>query len=242
MKCLCAFPLLLLILCGATLAPAQSTDATLSGVAVDPSGKVVQGAEIEILNEATGVHYSSKTNDDGIYSVTILPPGEYRVQVTKIGFKTLIKPGIVLNVQSAVALNFTLPLGAASESITVEAGTSAINTTDGSVSTVIDRDFVENMPLNERSFQDLLTLAPGVAQVANPSGIAGLGGDVVVNGQRTEANYFTVDGVSANTGYGRLTGTVSLHELGSHISETPDRHTTRYFVPAAACSTTSAAP
>src|SRR5580658_3235398 len=196
LKCLCFFPLLLLILCGATLALAQSTDATISGVVVDPSGKVIPGAGIEIVNDATGVHYSSTTNGAGIYTVTILPPGEYRVQVSKIGFKTLIKPGVTLNVQSAVALNFTLPLGATSESVTVEAGASAMNTTDGSVSTVIDRDFVENMPLNGRSFQDLLTLAPGVAQVANPSGIAGLGGDIVVNGQRTEANYFTVDGVS----------------------------------------------
>ena len=205
MKCLCAFPLLLLVLCGATLALAQSTDATISGVVVDPAGKVIPDAKIEIANDDTGVHYSSETNGTGIYTVTILPPGEYRIQVSKIGFKTLIKPGITLNVQSAVAINFTLPLGATSESVTVEAGASEINTTDGSVSTVIDRDFVENMPLNGRSFQSLMTLAPGVSQVPPPSTLAagnnvGLNGEIVVNGQRSESNYFTVDGVSANTG------------------------------------------
>jgi hypothetical protein len=99
---------------------------------------------------------SSRTNGTGIYPVTVLPPGQYIVQVSKIGFKTLIKPDIVLNVQSALALNFTLPIGAASESVTVDAGASSINTTDASVSTVIDRQFVENIPLNGRSFQDLI--------------------------------------------------------------------------------------
>lgn len=203
MKYLSAFHLMLLILCASVLASAQSTDATISGVVVDPTGKVIPDAAIEIVNDATGVHYSSTTNGAGIYEVTILPPGEYRVQISKVGFKTLIKPGVVLNVQSAVALNFTLPIGATSESVTVEGGASAINTTDGSVSTVIDRDFVENMPLNGRSFQDLLTLAPGVSQVPNSGGVGqgvGFSGDIVVNGQRTEANYYTVDGVSANTG------------------------------------------
>jgi len=187
------------------MALAQSTDATISGVVVDPTGKVIPGAGIEIVNDATGVHFSSETNGAGIYSVTILPPGEYRVQVSRAGFKTLIKPGIVLNVQSAIALNFTLPLGATSETITVEAGASAINTTDGSVSTVIDQAFVANMPLNGRSFQDLLTLSPGISQIpvnlfGGSLGGVGYSGEIVVNGQRTEANYFTVDGVSANTG------------------------------------------
>lgn len=203
MKYISALCLLLLMLCVTTVAVAQSTNATISGVVVDPSGKVVPDAAIEILNEATGLHYSGRTNDSGIYTVTILPPGQYRMQVSKIGFKTLIKPGIVLNVQSAVAVNFTLPLGATSESITVEAGASTINTVDGSVSTVIDRNFVENMPLNGRSFQDLLTLSPGVSQVANSAGVGhgvGYSGDIVVNGQRAEANYYTVDGMSANTG------------------------------------------
>jgi hypothetical protein len=205
LKCLCVFPLLLLILCGATLALAQSSDATISGVVVDPAGKVIPDAAIEIVNDATGVHYSSTTNGAGIYEITILPPGQYRVQISKIGFKTLIKPGVVLNVQSAVALNFTLPIGATSESVTVEGGASEINTTDGSVSTVIDRNFVENMPLNGRSFQSLMTLAPGVAQAPPPSSLGtghnvGQNGEIVVNGQRTESNYFTVDGVSANTG------------------------------------------
>lgn len=194
---------LMLMICTSRVGVAQSTDATISGIVADPSGKAIPDAEIEILNEGTNARYGARTNNLGIYTVSILPPGQYRIQVSKAGFKTLIKPGILLYVQSAVVINFALPVGAVSESITIEAGASEINTTDGSVSTVIDRNFVEIMPLNGRSFQDLLTLSPGVSQVANSAGVGygvGYSSDIVVNGQRTEANYYTVDGVSANTG------------------------------------------
>jgi hypothetical protein len=206
LKYLSALPLLL-ILCTTMSANAQSTDATISGVVVDSSGKVIPNADIEILNEGTGVHYSDKTNGAGIYTVSILPPGQYRVQVSKIAFKTIIKPGIILNVQGALALNFTLPVGAASETVTVSAGASVINTTDASVSTVIDRQFVENIPLNGRSFQDLISMTPGVVtQSPQVSGSIGQNGDFSVNGQRTESNYYTVDGVSANLATGNGNG------------------------------------
>jgi hypothetical protein len=83
----------------------------MSGVVVDAAGRAIPDAVIEILNDATDVHYSRKTDEMGIYTVPALPPGQYRVQVSKVGFKTLIKPDVVLNVQSAVSLNFTLPVG-----------------------------------------------------------------------------------------------------------------------------------
>ncbi len=220
MKCL---PVLvsLLFLCVTVCADAQSTDATISGQVLDPSGKVIPDAEIEILNESTGVLYSGKTNGTGIYAVSILPPGQYRVQVSKIGFKTLIKPDVVLNVQSAVALNFTLPIGATSESVTIDAGASRINTSDASVSTVIDRKFVENIPLNGRSFQDLISMTPGVVTQSSQAGGSIQGqGDFSVNGQRTESNYYTVDGVSANVGAGYPSGYAQAANTGSIATST----------------------
>jgi hypothetical protein len=213
LKYLSVLPLLLLILCAAISARAQSTDATISGVVVDSAGKDIQDARIEIVNDATGVHYSSETNGTGIYTVTILPPGEYRIQVSKVGFKTIIKPDIVLNVQSALALNFTLPVGATSESVTVEAGSTPINTTDASVSTVIDRNFVANIPLNGRSFQTLIELTPGV--IVTPSNIYDAG-QFSINGQRAASNYWTVDGVSANVGI----GTTGVGNPGNGLSGT----------------------
>jgi hypothetical protein len=134
---------------------AQSTNATISGGVTDSTGNFIQNADVEIQDDATGIVYSSRTNSVGMYVVPILPPGHYHVQVSKQGFKTIIKADVILNVQSAVALNFTLPVGAASESVTVDSGAPELNTTDASVSTVVDRKFVENAPLNGRSFQDL---------------------------------------------------------------------------------------
>ncbi len=180
---------------------AQSPNGTISGFVLDPSGAVIAGAEITIMNDETRVQYFSKTNNDGIYVVPNLPPGSYRIQVTKIGFKTLIKPDITLNVQDALAINFTLPVGAASETVTVAGGAPLVSTQSASVSTVVDRKYVENMPLNGRSLQDLILLTAGVV-TNNPQSVAGAGfaGEFSVNGQRTESNYYTVDGVSANVG------------------------------------------
>lgn len=186
---------------------AQSTSAIISGSVTDSTGKFITDASVDIANDATGIIYSTRTNDSGIYFAPVLPPGHYHVQVSRRGFKTIIKPDVILNVQSALALNFTLPVGATSESITIEAGTSRINTTDASVSTVIDRKFVENMPLNGRSFQDLISMTPGVVtQSPQSGGAVGLQGDFSVNGQRTESNYYTVDGVTGNTNAGSGSG------------------------------------
>jgi Carboxypeptidase regulatory-like domain len=140
----------------------QSTSATISGGITDSAGNFIIGASVDIVSDETGVLYSVQTNSAGMYFVPILPPGHYHVQVSKQGFRTIIKSDVVLNVQSAVALNFSLPIGATSESVTVEAGSSLLNTTDASVSTVVDRKFVQNMPLNGRSFQDLISMTPGV--------------------------------------------------------------------------------
>lgn len=177
----------------------QSPNGTISGVVTDPSGAIIAGANILVANEATGVQYPAKTNTGGIYLVTNLPPGTYRLQVAKIGFKTLIKPDIVLHVEDALAINFTLPIGAASETVTVQGGAPLVNTSSAAVSTVINRNFVESLPLNGRSFNTLLQLTPGV--VIAPS-TYGSPGQYSIAGQRTDANNFTVDGVSANFGVG----------------------------------------
>jgi hypothetical protein len=190
-----------ILLLSSCCVPAQSPNGSIRGVVFDPDAKVIASAEVIVVNDATGVKYVTSTNSEGIYAVENLPPGPYRIQVSKFGFKGIIKPDIVLNVQDVATLNFTLPIGASSVTVTVEGGAPMLNTTNGSVSTVVDRQFVANMPLNGRSFQDLILLTPGVLTISPQSGgYLGQTGEFSVNGQRTESNYYTVDGVSASGG------------------------------------------
>ncbi len=182
---------------------AQTETATLSGRVSDPQGKVVPGAQVEITNVDTGIKTLTKTNDDGLYVVPNLRPGRYRIIVRKDGFKEIVKPDVVLHVQDTVALNFGLEVGSITQSVTVTGGTPLVNTETAAVSTVIDRNFVENLPLNGRSFNTLLQLTPGV--VIAPASVFAAG-QFSIGGQRTDANNFTVDGVSANFGVVAGTG------------------------------------
>ncbi len=178
---------------------AQAPTAVVNGQVRDSSGAAIAGAAVEVFNDATHVRYSTETNDEGIYSLPNLPPGAYHIQVSKQGFKTVVHPDITLNVQDAKAIGFTLPIGPISDTVTVEGGASLIDTESAAVSTVVDRQFAENLPMNGRSFQTLIQLTPGV--VVTPTTNTD-NGQFSVNGQRAASNYWMVDGVSANVGIG----------------------------------------
>jgi hypothetical protein len=168
---------------------AQGSSATINGLVTDPKGRVVPGADVQAVNIGTNVVYPTKTNDTGIYSLPNLPPGPYRIVVRKDGFKEVNMMDLDLHTQDVLEQNFALELGSVSESVTVNGST----TNDSpAVSMTVDREFVENMPLNGQSFQDLIQLAPGA--------VSSQFGDYSIDGQRTDSNIFTVDGVSANLG------------------------------------------
>jgi Carboxypeptidase regulatory-like domain/TonB dependent receptor len=186
---------------------AQTETARVSGQITDASGRNVPKAEVRIVNLATGVASTAASNDAGIYSVAGLIPGRYRITVQKEGFREVIVDGLVVNVQDVIAQNVQLQIGSVSETVTVTADDLHMNTTDASVSTVVDRQFAENLPLNGRSFQSLIYLTPGVVPTASTFADAG---QFSVNGQRGVSNYWMVDGVSANVGIGvSLLGTPS---------------------------------
>ena len=194
-------PPLVCVLLFALSAVGQSPNGNINGLVLDPTNRVIVGAEIIAVNDVTNVQFAARTNTEGVYVLPNLPPGPYRLQVSKVGFKTIIRPDIVLNVQDALSINFTLPIGALLETVTVQGGVPLVNTESAAVSTVVDHKYVENMPLNGRSLQDLILLTPGVVtNTPQLSAEAGTNGEFNVNGQRSEANYYTVDGVSANIG------------------------------------------
>jgi hypothetical protein len=186
---------------------AQSTNASITGRVTDPSKALIAEAKIVAINTPTNFRYDTTTNNSGEYYLTNLPPGLYQLELEKPGFKKLIKPDVTLHVQDTIELNFEMTLGSTSESVTVQAGAPLVNTESGTVSTLIDRTFIDDMPLNGRSFQTLIMLTPGVVVTATAGDDQG---QFSVNGQRADANYFTIDGVSANfgvTGYGILVQT-----------------------------------
>ncbi len=185
--------------------PASAQSASMSGLVMDPSGAAISKSQMTLVNEKTGSTQSTKTNNTGFYSFSFLQPGTYTLSAESEGFKKYEQTHITVSVAQNLAVEVRLQVGGTSQSVTVDGSGAYINTTDASVSTVIDRQFVENIPLNGRSFQSLISLVPGVAIVPSNQNVSGTGsysGEYTVNGQRTESNYFSVDGVSSNTGTG----------------------------------------
>jgi hypothetical protein len=181
-----------------TLASALwAQDAELSGLVKDPSEAVVARAKLRIRNLANGYERTTETNDAGAYSFPSLQPATYEVEIGKQGFQTLVRGNLKLEVGQRARVDFALRVGDLAQSLTVAGGADLINSSDGSVSTVVDRQFIENTPLNGRSFQTLIELTPGIVLTQATDGNPG---QFSVNGQRSNANYLTVDGVSANVG------------------------------------------
>ena len=193
-----ALALLFFVIIGfASTGHAQTETASICGSVTDPTGAVVRGVTVRLIDADRGPQTEVATGNGGFYTFASVRPGHYRMEVEKSGFKLVRLTGITVNVLDNLTQNFRLDLGPVSDSITVEANTVNVNTTDGTVSTVVDRHFADNLPLNGRSFQTLIMLTPGV--VVTAASFADQG-QFSVNGQRADANYFTVDGVSANFG------------------------------------------
>jgi hypothetical protein len=186
----------------------QSISGSLTGHITDPSDALVVEAKVAAISEATNIRYETTSNVTGQYFLTNLPPSSYRIEIEKPGFKKVVKPEVVLHVQDALAMDFQLPVGSVSERVDVQAG-EPLTDTSGTVSTVVDRTFVENLPLNGRSVQTLITLTPGVVPT---TAVFNDQGQFSVNGQRADANYFAVDGVSANFG---VTGFIAMYHGAS---------------------------
>src|SRR5258708_22186821 len=118
---------------------AQSTNAAVGGQITDEQGRVVPGVTVALTNLNTGVTYDARTNGDGFYNAPSLPPGIYRANVTKDGFKSIVKGDIELHVQDQASVNFQLQIGSVNETVTVEAGGPGIKTTEAAGRAGVDR-------------------------------------------------------------------------------------------------------
>jgi hypothetical protein len=193
------YTLCFILLCAGA---ARAQDATLSGSITDTSGAVVPQASVQLRNQATGIALETESNATGAYAFPFVQPGVYDMTVTKTGFETLKRKGITLSTEQTARGDLTLTVGSAAQTVEVNAGVAPVDTTDASVGTVVNHEFVANLPLNGRSFQSLLYMTPGVTLNAGggATGSEGTTGQFVVNGQRADTNYWMIDGVSGNIG------------------------------------------
>jgi hypothetical protein len=176
--------------------PAFAQNGQLTGQITDPQGAAVPNAAVRIVNQATHVERKTKTNESGLFAVPFLVPGTYRIFIEAQGFEPAGSEDLILTVGQVLVFNAGLKIGSSTAQVNVTGESQLINTTDATVSTVIDRQFVANLPMNGRSFQTLIELTPGVVLMPTSADAGGFS----VNGQRTTSNYFTVDGVGANIG------------------------------------------
>jgi hypothetical protein len=184
----------------------QSTRASLTGRITDPQKAVIIGASVTVINTGTGIHYQGLTNEIGEYYVPDLPPGTYRIEVEKLGFKAVIQAGLILHVQDALEVNFEMTLGSASESVTVAGESSPLDTESSTVGTVVEQRKANELPLNGRNVFNLIVLAPSVipqgSSTGTPVGVNPFGwGNYQVSGSFGNQSAEYLDGQPLNIGY-----------------------------------------
>jgi hypothetical protein len=141
---------------------AQAGRGTISGVVTDPAGAVVQGAQVTLVNSATGVTQHSVTNPSGSYTFISLNPGVYKVTATQTGFRSVVRDNVTVNVDQVSLVNITLEVGAVTETVTVTGGTSLIEPSNSTVGTLVPAETIDRVPLLYRNVYDLVQLSAGV--------------------------------------------------------------------------------
>ncbi|HVF43308.1 MAG TPA: carboxypeptidase regulatory-like domain-containing protein [Pyrinomonadaceae bacterium] len=188
---------------GATTAYSQEITGTIVGTVTDPSGAVVKGATVTVADESKDIVVRTvTTNDEGQFSVPLLPVGTYTVTIESAGFKKSAQTGVKLDVNQRRAVDVQLETGSIEEVVTVQADPIAVELTTPTASTLISGDQVRELSINNRNFVQLVTLAPGVTNdladqvyvgTTNPAGQANTV-NISVNGARSSSNTFLIDG------------------------------------------------
>ncbi len=183
-------------------AQAQNITGSIAGVVTDASGAVLSGATVTVTNTDTGVTIRTvKTGSSGEYSAPLLPIGNYSISVSAPGFKTFSQTGVTVNVNDKLTINAALQVGATEERIVVEANPVEVELQSPTASGLVNGTQIRQLSLNNRNYEQLVTLVPGVSSTASSQLYVGafnpLGANVVsfsINGARTSENNWTIDG------------------------------------------------
>lgn len=190
-----------LILMSAGIVSAQRTSGQLTGTVTDPNGAAVIGATVTATQIGTNASREATTNEDGLFTITDLPIGAYRVSVKGTGFKESVSPNVTVNVASVTRQDFNLEIGGVGEVVTIQSSDVQVETQTGAVGEIVSGEQVRELPLNGRSFVQLTQLQPGVAAANNfdskSKGLFG-GVDFSVNGNSAQSNLFLTDGANNN--------------------------------------------
>ena len=189
-----------------TLVSAQGTSGRILGRVSDPSGAVLAGAKVTLVNEATNVSRDANTSENGDYDFVEVPVGSYRVEFDLNGFKKNVRRNVVLDINQVITLNMTMQLGGAQEIVDVTSEAPLVETTSTQLGTVVNDRAITQLPLNQRDTYQFLSLQPGVqSQVGSDLYVGSSStGSVSVNGGRGRANNFSVNGGDANDMFANL--------------------------------------
>jgi hypothetical protein len=192
----------------------------LGGTASDPSGNVLPGVSVSVTNTATGQVRTTATQGDGRYMVPLLPPGSYKVEATRSGFKTATIEQVRVSITETATLNFKMQVGAINEVISVQAEPMQLDTESSTLGHITDQRMVEGLPLVSRNYTQILGLSPGVSGDVTNSAHIGRGdsslssgpGGYSIGGNSTNDNNFQMNGDEVNDlmGENAITGGVPV--------------------------------
>ena len=190
-----------------TCMQAQTTNGLITGVVTDSTAAVLPEVQITVVNQGTGLTRNTATNSSGSYILPQLPPGTYKLTVSKEGFSTVSRDNVIMQVNQSITLDFQMGVGSTAQTVEVTGAPPQLNTTSSTLTDVISHETTVSLPLNGREFTQLTLLTPGAAPQQDGQQSAftvalGAGGiSPSVNGQRGEQNNFTMDGVLNNATY-----------------------------------------
>ncbi|HZQ55574.1 MAG TPA: TonB-dependent receptor [Bryobacteraceae bacterium] len=180
-----------------TITSAQTATGQITGTVRDSSGAVLPNAKVTVTNQGTRVTRDTVSTGSGDYTFTLLPVGTYTVSAEQKGFSKAEQSDIRLNVDQVQRVDLTLSVGATTETVTVQAPAVAVETETSSIGQVVNERQVTQLPLNGRSFLDLLFLGAGAVQTNGEQGSmrAGEGNAISINGSRPTSNNYLLDGM-----------------------------------------------
>jgi Carboxypeptidase regulatory-like domain len=200
------FSFLFVILIGSSVVRADVTG-SIQGVVRDPTQAAIGGAKVTVTNAQTNFRLETTSAADGSYRFLALPPGTYQLTATSAGFREFNATDVVVKVNDQLQVDITLHVGSVSEKVTIEANAVQVQTESTQLGDVVDSKKMLALPLNGRSFVDLLGLqagvAPGTAEtIQQDRPVSGIlnAGNISVNGQRETANAFLVNGGDVSEG------------------------------------------